>query len=259
LKEKLRQSQSLFIAGIYPSVQQSIKNYQYGLQFEISWLQYMQTLSSDALHKWASQKVSIIPSDKLVGHPAVPITADYWFNVPSGKPIPKIPAPGQVSLIMFVSSSTGMINVPNNGRQFQELRRVHKLFPQLQIVTVAITSGVFHAKNVIGRPDSEANLLHQYLTDSLQLPGILCVVKNGYRTLPNGHVLPDTNSVLNAYHLDPRAGRYQGREFLVDATGTIVRTLGISSLRDEELIRRLLAQARDTSRAAAAQTASDQK
>jgi hypothetical protein len=160
---------------------------------------------------------------------------------------------------MFASSSTGMTNVQNDVRRFQELRRLHELFPQLQIVIVAITSGVFHEKNVIGHPDSEANFLHQYLTDSLKLPGVLGVVKNGYRTLPNGHVLPDTNPVLNAYHLDPRQGRYQGREFLVDGTGMIVRTLDISSLRDEELIRRLLIQAGDTPRSATAQTASDPK
>jgi hypothetical protein len=211
-----------------------------GEELHIKRLAYIQSLSHEDLTQWHVMWDSVhrvIKSpiwDSLTGQPAAPITCDYAFNAPGSAPGASIPTSGIVSLLVFVN--------PNkidqiDYRRFAELRRQQQLFPTLKITLIAMTSGTFQGRDLLPHPEQEATFIHQYLTDSLGLPGTVCVVKSQYRTVAGGRAIPLLTPVLEGYKLDPRT--YGREEFLVDPLGWIV---GGGSVADEELIRRLLLQ-----------------
>jgi hypothetical protein len=215
-----------------------------GLILDVAHLTYLTTLSHANLMHWLAVRDSVrhelgvdaaIRPDSLVGKPAPQITGEYWFNTTT--PAPMVPAPGRVSLIVFDNPDAG-VTQKVDSRVFGELRQLHTMFPDLQIVLVATTQGSFRGKYLMTHPDSEAALIHHYF-DTLQVPGILCVAKSTYRTVVGGQAIPLGTPVLDAYKLDPRG--YSNRYFLVDAQGWVVSQDLPSSLDDEEFIRRLLA------------------
>jgi hypothetical protein len=176
-------------------------------------------------------------TDPLLGHPAGRLDG-YWFNVPSGTPSPVIPAPGVVTLIEFIDVGDGMTPEDANARVWMaRLRQVHAQYPQLQIVLVSMTQGQFQGKDLWTDPAREAELIHQYLTNQLQLPGMVCVIPMRFHTEPGLTTVPIASPVLDQYRIDPR--RIQGREFLVDAGGWIV--LDNRTAFDGRYIQRLLA------------------
>jgi hypothetical protein len=239
VQAELQRTNQLSVENVPQNVRQAVQLRQLSLKSQIAWLTYLKTLSLTDLNKWMQQRKPYVvtAADTLVGTRAGTIRGDYWFNIPDPDHPPIIPTPGKVSLIEFFASDLR----GGDASKLEELRRLHEKFPTLQIVLVTLTNGVFHQKNVIEHPETEADFIRQYFTDSLKIPGIVCVVKGTYRTVVGGHILPLANSVFNNYDLDPRASLYDGREFLVNADGRIVSTLGIRSLQDEELIRRLIA------------------
>jgi hypothetical protein len=82
-------------------------------------------------------------------------------------------------------------------------------------------------------------MIHRYLTDSLQVPGVLCVINEKYRKVIGGHVVPETAPVFDDYHINPMD--FNDDVFLVDKSGWVVRQVVIDPQYDV-LIRRLLEQ-----------------
>jgi hypothetical protein len=165
----------------------------------------------------------------LLNHPAPHLTADYWFNLPARTTTPVVPAPGVVSLILFGNDL--------ESTRTAQLRTLHATYPALQIVLVAMTRGKFNGQSLSDQPAREAELIHHHLTDELQLPGIVCVLRTHYHTEPNLKRIPVASPVLDRFHLDPRA--YAGHIFLVDAEGVLVSDR-FGSILDGRLIQRLL-------------------
>lgn len=172
--------------------------------------------------------------DSLVGKLAPPIRGDYWFPTPDGP----MPIPGDVSLIVFDDPQDINPSFRLSERDYAELRRLHSLFPALQIVLVGMTRGVFQGHFLWQDPAEEARMVKQLLIDSLRVPGILCIIKGEYHTVEDGRVLPLVPPQLKPWKLDPRL--YGRHVFLVDKRGWIVKAGMPSSPDDEELIRHLL-------------------
>lgn len=199
--------------------------------YALAQLTYLHTPNHANLTRLATLQDSIMnvlrhrplgqPVDVLLGHPAGQIEGTYWFNLPAGSAVPNIPAPGVVSLLVFLDPREGNITSADTKHELEQLRQLHHTYPALQIVVIAMTSGQFQSQELRERPEQEAELIHHYFSDELQLPGILCVIRTQYHTEAGATAVPRNSPVLDRYHLDPRA--YNGHEFLIDAEGWIVQ------------------------------------
>jgi hypothetical protein len=189
-----------------------------------------------------SQELPIAAFDSLAGTKAALITGAYRFPLLGTGTKNTIPAPSTVSVIVFIDPEKvgGAGYTIGAGRGLGELRRLQTEFPALQIVLVAVTQGSFRGHDLFDHPEAEANYIHQLLSDSLQLPGTVCVIRSGFRKVPGGHAIPVANTVLDAYGLN--VWEYGGHAFLVDKQGSIVNTFS-GSEEDESLIRDLLERA----------------
>ena len=177
--------------------------------------------------------------DKLLGTQAAPITADYWFNTAVPGRAPTFPAPGTLTLVIFVPSGCqnvithcgGMLFGSNAGAR---LRKLQRTYPKLQIIMIAQTGGWFRNRDFATQPEQEAAMLHWYYTDSLRFPGALGVVKTGFEKQPgpDGHVVSLPVAPFTAYPNESWV--------VVDPTGTIVYIGGSEdfySVTDDEFLR----------------------
>jgi hypothetical protein len=173
----------------------------------------------------------------LVGTPAPPLTADYWFGLPTNTPPTMLPAPHTVSLIVFIDPKPGEPVTSRLINHDAQIRRLHTQFPALHIILLATTKGHWANENLTTHPEREAQLMYHYVHDSLDVPGIMGVVTQRTRIVANGHALPIQLPLFDQYMVDVRD--LNGQFFLVDADGWVV-----SQYTNEQLtllVRRLLA------------------
>lgn len=174
--------------------------------------------------------------DSVLARPAGRLDGDYWFNVPAGAPPPVIPAPGAVSLLMFIDAQEGRLSALGSTQEdFAKLQRLHAKYPALQIVLVALTHGQFLDENLRTNPAEEAARIHHLLTDVIKLPGVLCVIETKYHTEEGATSVPLSSPILDRYQLDPLS--YDNHQFLIDAEGWVVQDQFVL---DGHLIPRLL-------------------
>jgi hypothetical protein len=204
----------------------------------VAWTTYLKTPTHANLARWIAVRDSMLhvqpgqTIDSLLNHTAPQLTADYWFNLPTGTTAPVVPTPGMVSLILFGNDL--------DSTRVAKLRTLHATYPTLQIVLVAMTHREFNEVNgqpLSNQPAREAERIHHHLTDELRLPGIVCVLRTQYHTEPKLKRIPVASPVLDRFHLDPRA--YAGHIFLVDAEGVLVSDRP-ESVWNGRLIQRLL-------------------
>jgi hypothetical protein len=185
-------------------------------------LTYVKTLDHADLTRFVQSVDSASGMNRpwLVGKLAPPVTADYWFGTPSNKAPEVVPAPGEVSLLVFVGPRRG--NAATNSPQKDAmLRWLHMKYPSLRIVFVAVTRGYWASESLLDHPEREAKLMYQYVHDSLQVPGIMGVIAMKQQVVTSdGRTLPVEPQLFDQYKID--ASVPVGNLFLVDRQGWVV-------------------------------------
>jgi hypothetical protein len=131
--------------------------------------------------------------------PAPPLHCDYYFPTPQAKtpmagPMPTIPAHGQLSVLFFYNG--------NGDAGFgYPARQLHVAIPQLAITVVSHTAAGFAGHFLVAQPEQAAVLQHQYLADSLGIPGAFCVVTTHYHMTAEGYAIPSPDPNIEAYHI----------------------------------------------------------
>jgi hypothetical protein len=101
------------------------------------------------------------------------------------------------------------------------LRRLHAEYPALQIILMAATHGHWANEELREHPEREAQLMYQYVHDSLHVPGIMGVLTGKQRVVTSdGKTLPVELPLFNQYMID--ASQIGGQVFLVDRDGMVV-------------------------------------
>lgn len=157
----------------------------------------------------------------ILGQPAGLIDG-YWFNTPPGIDHPVVPAPGTVTLLVFVDLAEGRTLGPDMRAMADQLRRIHARYPALQVVTVSEIRGRFQGKEFQDRPQEEAARMADFVAHELRIPGMFCVLPLQYHSEPGLSAVPLPSPVLDHYRLDPR--NINGFFFFVDREGWIVQT-----------------------------------
>jgi hypothetical protein len=144
----------------------------------------------------------------MLNVPAPPLHCDYYFPTPQTAipvvgPMPPIPVQGQLSVLFFDEEDAAFA------------RRLQRVIPRLAITVVSRTTGLVNGRWVLGQPEQEARLRHQYLADSLKMPGAFCVTTTTYHMTAQGHAIPSPDPNTEAYHMD--TGRLT--TVLVSSTG----------------------------------------
>jgi hypothetical protein len=123
----------------------------------------------------------------------------------------------------------------NNASKDAMLRRLHAKYPALQIILMTATHGQWANEKLREHPEREAQLMYQYVHDSLHVPGIMGVLTGKQRVVTSdGKTLPVELPLFNQYMID--ASQILGQVFLVDRQGRVVDQ-GMSLL---DLLPRLL-------------------
>lgn len=184
---------------------------------------YFKTLSHADLTRFIQLVDSNWPGGKrswLVGTPAPPVTADYWFGTPGNVPPANLPAPHTVSLIVFMRPAPGRPATRSLETDVL-LRRIHTLCPTLPIILMSVTEGSWANTSLLKHPEREAELMYHYVHDSLQVPGIMGVVKGQQHVVTSdGVVMSAQLPLFNRYMLD--VGGLSGQMFVVDQEGWVV-------------------------------------
>lgn len=112
-----------------------------------------------------------------------PIAANFWISSLPGDTIR--PAPGKVSLLVFVGERCGGRGASACAPNYAVLRRLHQRFgATLDITLMARTDGYFRSY-APPTPAEEAELLRQYFLEDVGLSGALSVVTTPFTRLPN--------------------------------------------------------------------------
>ena len=210
------------------------------LQMQASWLQWLKTGADADYHTWlaAYHDVMLAP-DSLIGTPAMPITGAYWFNRPQSGMPSAVPAPGKVTLLLFVDPQEWQ---EKDVRNIVLLQHLHQQFPLLQIVLLARNTGALGGKLLVDAPEREADMIHAYLSDSLHMPGMVGIEPGTYQRLPNGAIrqVPSANML----HYEGGYGHTAAENsVLIDAHGRIIKDMVLGELDQlpqlEYLIRQL--------------------
>lgn len=182
----------------------------------VAWATFIKTPTHANLAEWIAVRDSVFHRpkgttiDSLINRPAPHLDADHWFNLPAGTASPPvIPAPGVVSLLVFVNEIT-----PEWAAQLQHL---HTQYPALHIVLATMTSG---AQDTPAQVAQNAARIAQRFTDVLHWPVSVGVLETKYHTESDASDIPVASPVLDRFHLDPR--QYAGNAFLVDAQGWLL-------------------------------------
>jgi hypothetical protein len=197
---------------------------------DISKLHYLQTLSIDSLASYGAKIRALfgpVVTDML-NVPAPPLHCDYYFPTPQAAtplagPVPPIPAQGQLSLLIFndgQNDQTGSASVA---------RRLHAAIPRLAITVVSHTTSGFAGQFLVAQPEQAAMLQHQYLVDSLGMPGAFCVTTTHYHMTAEGHAIPSPDPNIEAYHV-----RGSGFMIAVSQRGTTLNNDFVSLYDDLE-------------------------
>jgi hypothetical protein len=107
------------------------------------------------------------------------------------------------------------------------IRRLHQAVPRVAITIVTHTTGTFAGHFVVAHPEQEVVLRHQYLADSLGVPGALCVTTTHYHMTPEGHAIPTPDVNAEAYHTGG------GLMIVISPMGTTLNN-GIANFVDSE-------------------------
>lgn len=188
-------------------------------------LTYIKSTDHADLQRFVQAVDSNWPGGKrpwLVGTPAPPLSANYWFGTPSNTPtLPAaVPVANAVSLIVFIHPESGK-PAANTPERDAMLRRLHAKYPALQIILMTVTTGIWANESLLDHPEREAQLMYHYVHDSLQVPGIMGVLTGKQRVATSdGRMLPVQLPLLDAYKLDIRT--LLGQVFLVDRNGLVV-------------------------------------
>ena len=204
------------------------------------WLDYFESPTHANLIKWETALGSSWPPESfqgLTGHPVPPLQGDYWPNTPSGAPV-VLSTPGVVSLVVFFDAMEGKLSKDYEvDPNFDCLRRLHAVYPALQIVLVVKASGKFQDEDLRDRPAEEARRLQQYFTEHLHVPGVVCVIRGTFHTEAGATAVPLVPPAFETYHLNPQD--YDLHALLVDQDGWVVSTN--YNVLQGGLVRRLLA------------------
>lgn len=191
----------------------------YGVQRLI----YLKTLDHADLKRFAQLVDSTWPGGKrpwLVGTPAPPLAADYWFGTSSNVAPAAVPASNAVSLIAFIGPRPGEPAMRNPDKDAL-LRQLHAKYPALQIILMTATTGVWANESLLDHPEREAQLMYHYVHDSLHVPGIMGVVAGKQQAVtPDGQMFPVQLPLFDRYIVD--VSHLSGHMFLVDRDGTVV-------------------------------------
>ena len=224
------------------------------LEMKAAWLEWLKTGADSDYHTWldAYHRVMLTP-DSLLGTAAPPVTGAYWFNTPQSGSAPMAPVAGKVNLLVFLENrdlSRDRDKDPYFLYKMVLLQHLHQAFPQLQITLIVRNTGVFAGRLLAAAPDSEAKMMHRYFTDSLHIPGVVCVEGDDNQRLPNGwihHAL-----TADVQHNDGGYGHdADDNSMLVDAQGRIVKDMVLGMMNQlpelEYIIRQLQTMARTPS------------
>ena len=187
-------------------------------------------------HKGAAEYVAIkrahwVQADGLhnrefrfpIGEHAPRIGADFWFPHP---PEPIHPAPGKLSIVTFLFDSKCQSQSYRASDCFDfyaTLKRLHRRFPELNIVIVTQTHGWFGAA-APPSPAQEADWWRQWLLEFHNLPATLAITTTPFFRLPDldRRRIEDVVTNVHTYSFGGSMHLQSMTAFLVDRDGTIL-------------------------------------
>ena len=182
----------------------------------------------------AAYRSFVVLPTPLMGHSAPAVTGAFWFNTDGTTP--SVPVPGKINLVAFIDQ--GEIGELAQSQLRQRLRDLHHDFPDVQITLVAKTTGAFQGRLLVDHPDRESALIHAFVTDSLHLPGWLCIDSGSYHQLPTGAIVQLPTATMTRYDGGPDNAA-MGQQFLIDQQGRVVQ-IGLEELDFDEFLIRVL-------------------
>lgn len=155
----------------------------------------------------------------LFGQTGRSIEGDFWFPKQENHP-----APGKVTLIVFVNSNCSARCYPS----YATLKRLDSRFGDqgLDIVLAGQVAGFF--RNHLTAADEEAKSMRHYFLDFLALPGILAVEDRPFSKRPDGRLIRPATANTRNY--------LKGRNVvLVNKSGVIIPSAILDRSRERTL------------------------
>jgi hypothetical protein len=183
-------------------------------------------------HEWAHLTGVPWMSNILpMGAHAAALQGEFWFPASAHG---THPAPGKVSLVVFLSGNPAH-GWTSDPIAYAALRRIGHRFPTLDITIASQTEGWFGPIDPPS-PAQEAALIHERLSTVQQLPGTLVVSRTPFWRLPapDGRRVDSTAANVKHYMFGRSGlgGVQSGAAFLVDRDGTLILAMLLS--RDTE-------------------------
>jgi hypothetical protein len=179
---------------------------------------YESSLVAQGLSRDSAARIAETDAVRGAGAPARPLVGEYWYG--RDNRTGQLPAPGRVSLIVFVDHRCGARCYPG----YSMLKRLGRRFgDSLDVILVAQTFGYFRLRPP-PTPAGEAEAMRHYFLEELQLPGVLNVAVTPFKQLP----APDGRFVYSAtpndanYGVNPRWTEQWSEMFVVGPTGTVL-------------------------------------
>ncbi|MBX6331730.1 MAG: hypothetical protein IRY91_07775 [Gemmatimonadaceae bacterium] len=166
-----------------------------------------------------------------IGEHAPTISADYWIPAAAGN-TPR-PAPGHVSLILFLEDATCITLDPNGeandqcGAELSMLRRLSERFPTLDVIVVSRTHGFFAWAPPM-TPAEEADMLRRWI-DTYHIPRLtIALTSTPFWNLPrpDGRRINKDTPNFVSYTFGKRVKPEQS-QYLVDQDGLVVSVWGL--------------------------------
>lgn len=180
--------------------------------------EYAAALVAQGVSRDSAARFAETDAVRGAGLAARPLEGEYWYG--RGNQAGPLPAPGRVSLIVFVDHRCGAKCYPG----YAMLKRLERRFADsLDIILVAQTFGYFRMRPPPS-PAEEAEAMRHYFLEELRLPGVLSVSVTPFKRLPE----PDGRFIHGAtpndvnYGVDPRWTGQWNMMFVVGPTGTIL-------------------------------------
>lgn len=180
--------------------------------------EYAAALVAQGLSRDSAAHIAETDAVRGAGAAARPLVGEYWYG--RGDQTGPLPAPGRVSLVVFVDHRCGAKCYPG----YAMLERLERRFADsLDIILVAQSFGYFRLRQP-PPPAEEAEAMRHYFLEELRLPGVLNVSVTPFTQLPE----PDGRFIHGAtpndanYGVDPRWTEQWNMMFVVGPTGTIL-------------------------------------
>ena len=180
--------------------------------------QYTSSLVAQGLGRDSAARIAETDAVRGAGGPARPLVGEYWYG--RGNRAGPLPAPGRVSLVVFVDHRCGARCYPG----YAMLKRLGRRFgDSLDVILVAQTFGYFRLRPPPS-PAEEAEAMRHYFLEELQLPGVLNVAVTPFTQLPapDGRFIYDATPNDANYGVSPRWTEQWNVMFVVGPTGTIL-------------------------------------